>query len=190
MKVKTVRTHLRLESLGLHLRRRIHIQRDHPGPLFQKGTGMPATTEGRVIHRAARSGLDHAQGRFQKNRDVLHALGGGAQPEDFPANRAPETDDFVGVPFGKFDHSVAFDSSGTISATGKAASEFSPHHLLPVHILPPGTPGPSRWNVPPGRVRRNQLRRSVAFPPPKFRRSFQHLAHHRPSFCRRWVSVS
>jgi len=85
---------------------------------------------------------------------VLHALGCGTQPKDFPSDRSPEADDFVSVSLRKFDHSVALHSSRTISAAGKAAGEFSPHHLLPVHILPPGTPKPNFWNVPPGPVQK------------------------------------
>jgi len=151
---------------------------------------VSTTTKGRVIHRASGSGLQHAQDRLQKNWNVLHALRGGAQPEDFPSYGSPEANDFVGVAFRKFDHPVALHSSGTISAAGKAAGEFSPHHLLPVHILPPGTPEPIRWNAPPGPVLRNQLRGSVVFLPPVIRRSSQHRSNHRLSFCRRRVAVS
>ena len=115
---------------------------------------MSSTTKSRVVHRAAGSGLQHAQDRLQKNRNVLHALGDRSQPKDFPSDRSPEADDFVGVSLRKFDHSVALHSSRTISAAGKAAGEFSPHHLLPVHILPPGTPKPNFWNVPPGPVQK------------------------------------
>ena len=185
VEAKAICTHLSRQLLCLCFGSRIHIQSYHTGSLLQKGTSMTPAPKRRVIHRASRSRLQHGQDLLQKNRDVFHALGCGTQPEDFPSDGSPEADDFIRIAFRKLHHPVTLDSSGTVSAARKAACEFSPHHLLPVHILPPGTPEPIRWNVPPGRVLRNQLRESVVFLPPVIRRSSRHRESHRPLLRRR-----
>jgi hypothetical protein len=101
---------------------------------------MPTATKGRVNQRAAGSGFQHTQGLFQKNGDVFHALACRPQPEDFPSDGTAQTDDFVGISFRKLHHTMTLHPPGTVSAAGKAASEFASHHLLPVHIHLLGQP--------------------------------------------------